>query len=102
MSPSRLAETQDAEARAVALLGVRPIREDGLDEGRGLRADGAGPGDEARRRPLQVALMRLRHVGGVRGVPAAEMAADMDRDPLPAMKELDRRHGQAGIDELVA
>ena len=47
-------ETQDAEARAVALLGVRPIGEDGGDEGGGLRADRAGPGDEARRGPLQM------------------------------------------------
>ena len=46
-------------------------------------------------------LMRFRHVGGVRGVPAAEMAADMGRHSLPAMEELDRRHGQAGIDEVV-
>jgi len=95
-------KTQDAEARAVALLGVRPVREDGLDEGRGLRADGAGPGDEARGRPLEVALMRFGHVGGVGGVPAAEMAAGMGGHPLPAMEELDRRHGQAGIDEFVA
>jgi hypothetical protein len=26
----------------------------------------------------------------------------MRGDPLPAMEELDRRHGQAGVDELVA
>jgi hypothetical protein len=30
------------------------------------------------------------------------MAADVSRDPLPVMEELDGRHGQAGIDELVA
>ena len=40
-------ETQDAEAGAIALLGVRPVGEDRFDEGGGLRADRAGPGDEA-------------------------------------------------------
>ena len=95
-------EPQDPEARTVALLWVRPVREDGFDEGGGLRADGAGPGDEARGGPLQVQLMRFGHVGRVGGVPAAEMAADMGRHPLPAMEELDRRHRQARIDELVA
>src|SRR3990167_8718016 len=66
-----LGEAQDPEAGAVALLGVRPIGEDGLDEGGGLRADRAGPRDEARRGPLQMVLMRLGHVGRVGGVPAA-------------------------------
>ena len=38
-----LAEPQEAEARAVALLGMRAVREDRLDEGGGLRADRARP-----------------------------------------------------------
>ena len=39
-----LAEPEEAETRAVALLGMRAVGEDRLDEGGGLRADGAGPG----------------------------------------------------------
>src|SRR5712691_2822684 len=88
-------ETKDPEAGAVALLGVRPIGKDGFDEGGSLRADRAGPSDKARGGPLQMKLMRFGHVGRVSSVPAAEMAADMGRHPLPAMEELDRRHGEA-------
>src|SRR5438128_2017838 len=77
-----LAEPQEAEARAVALLGMRAVGENRVDEDRRLWADGAGPGDEARGGPLQVALMGLGHVGRVGGVAAAEMAADVGGDPL--------------------
>ena len=96
-----LGEPQDAEAGAVALLGVRPVGEDSLDEGGRVGADRARPGDEAQGRPLEVVLMRWGHVGGVGGVPAADLAADMGRHPLPAMEQFDRRHRQAGIDEFV-
>ena len=37
------AEPQQTEARAVALLGMRTIREDRLDEGGGLGAKWSGP-----------------------------------------------------------
>ena len=70
-----LGQAQDAEARAIALLGMRAVGEDRLDEGRGLRADRLGPADDARGRPLQMALMGLGHVGGVGGVAAADVAA---------------------------
>ena len=46
-------------------------------------------------------LMRLGHVGGIRGVRAPPDAAGMGRHPLPALEKLDRRHGQTGIDEFV-
>src|SRR3990172_1237773 len=70
------AQPQEAEARAVALLGMRAIREDRLDEGGGLRADRARPGGEARGCPLEMPLMGLGHVGRVGGVAAADMAPE--------------------------
>src|SRR5688572_10250619 len=45
-----LGQAHDAEARAIALLGMRPIRENRLRQRGGLRADGAGPVDETRGR----------------------------------------------------
>lgn len=95
------AEPQEAEARAVALLGMRAVGENRLDKGRRRRADRAGPGDEARGGPLQVALMGLGHVGRVGGVAAAAMAADVGGDPLAAMEDLDGRGREARIDVLV-
>jgi hypothetical protein len=80
---------------------MRPIREDCLHQGGGLRADGAGPVDEARGRPLEVVLVRLRHVGGVGGVLASDEAPGMGGDALAAMKDFDGRRGQAGVDVLV-
>ena len=38
-----LGEAQDAQAGAIALLGVGAIGEDGLDQGGGVRADGGRP-----------------------------------------------------------
>src|SRR5437870_9220025 len=56
-----LGQPQDTEARAIALLGTGTIRENCLDQRGGLRADGAGPVDEARGRPLHGARRRRRH-----------------------------------------
>jgi hypothetical protein len=53
---------------AIALLGVGPVSQDGLDQRGGLRADRLRPADDPRGRPLQMALMGLGHVGGVGGV----------------------------------
>jgi hypothetical protein len=46
-------------------------------------------------------LMGLGHTGGVLGVSAPHDAADMGGHPLPAMEQLDRGRGHAGIDEFV-
>lgn len=70
-----LAEPEQAEARAVALLGMRTIRENRLDEGGGLRANGSAPRDQPRGRPLQMALMAQGHVGRVGGVAPADRIA---------------------------
>ena len=96
-----LGEPQEAETGAIALLGVRPVGENRLDEGGGLCADRARPGDDARGRPLEVALMGLRHMGRLGGVPAAHDAAEMSGHALAAMEEFDGSRGKAGVDEVV-
>ena len=83
-------EPEDAETGAIALLGMRAVGEDGRDERRGLRPDGAGPADEARRPPLVVRLMRLRHVGGVGREAAPLRAAPMGGDALAGMEDFER------------
>src|SRR2546430_10187337 len=59
------------------LFRSRPVGENGLDERGGLRTDRAGPGDDPRGCPLEVALMGLRHMGRIGRVPAPHDAADM-------------------------
>ena len=96
-----LDQPEEAEAGAIALLRVRPVGEDGLDEGRGLGADGARPGREPGRRPLQVALMSFRHVGGVGGVATPAVTAHMGGAALAVMEDLDGARGEASVDMLV-
>jgi hypothetical protein len=80
---------------------MRTNREDRLDEGGGLRANGPGPRDEPRGRPLQVALMGQGHVGRVGGVAPADRVAEVDGHALAAMEALDRRRGQPPVDLFV-
>ena len=65
------AESHEAEARAVALFGMRAVLKDARDEppsgGPGL----FGPRDQARRRPFGVCPMHPRHVRELRRKPAA-------------------------------
>ncbi len=61
----------------------------------------ARPVDEARGRPLQVALVRLRQMGGIGGVPAADRTPLMGGDALAAMEDFDGRRRQAGVDVFV-
>jgi hypothetical protein len=96
-----LGQAQETEARAIALLGMGPIRENRLHQRGGVRADGARPVDEARGRPLEMALVRLRHMGGIGGVPPADDTAPMRGDALGPVEDLDGRRGQAGVDVFV-
>src|SRR5438445_446013 len=48
-----LREPQQPETGPIALLGVRPARENLLDERRGVRPHRGAPGDQAGRTPLQ-------------------------------------------------
>src|SRR6185437_3028189 len=63
-----LGEVQQAQARAVALLGMRPVVELPLHYCAGAGADLLCPVQEPARRPLQVPTVRLWHVLGERGV----------------------------------
>jgi hypothetical protein len=63
-------QRQDAEAGAKALFGMRPGRDDGLEECGGRGADLLAGSDQASRRPLAVAAMGARHVVRNRGVAA--------------------------------
>src|SRR5262245_23311129 len=96
-----LGKTQDAQAGAIPLLGMRAIGEDGLDQRGGLWPDGAGPVDQARGRPLEVLAVRLRHMGRIGRVPTAAIVADVRGHALAAMEDLDGGGGATGIDELV-
>ena len=58
-------QAQDTQTRAIALLGMRPVGEDGLDERGGLGADRLGPADDARGRPFQMALACSDNGGAV-------------------------------------
>jgi hypothetical protein len=96
-----LGQAQDAEAGAIALLGMRPVGEDRLDERGRLGTDGARPVDEARRRPLEVALVGLGHVGGIGGVVPADKTPPMRGDTLAAVEDLDGGGGQTRDDVFV-
>jgi len=52
-----LGEPQDADAGTEALLGVRALLQDDLDEGRGVLTDLSGFPPQALRRPIGIALM---------------------------------------------
>src|SRR5574340_155827 len=65
------AQAHDAEAGAVALLGMGAVVEDGLDELPGHRAGRLRPPNQAGRTPFGMAQMRLRHVCRQGGVVAA-------------------------------
>jgi hypothetical protein len=96
-----LGQAQDAEAGAIVLLGMRPVGEDRLDQRGRLGADGARPVDEARRRPLEMALVGLGHVGGVRGVLAADDTPPMGGDALTTVEDLDGGRGLARVEVFV-
>ena len=96
-----LGEAQDAEARAIALLGVRAVGEDRLHQLGGVGPDALGPVDEPRRCPLEVLLMRLRHVRRERRVAAALAAARMRSHALAAQEDLDGRCREAQLHALV-
>ena len=94
-------EAQDAESRAIALLGMRTIGEDRLDERGRLRPNRAGPVDEARGRPLEVLAVGFGHVGRVGRMRAADGAPAMGGDALAAMEDHDGGGGQARVDVFV-
>src|SRR5260370_26852828 len=55
-------QRQDTEAGAKALLGMRPCRDDGLEQRRGRWTDLLAGGDQPSRRPFAVAAVGARHL----------------------------------------
>src|SRR6266702_1555987 len=96
-----LAEPQDPEARAVALLRVAALREDRLGERLRARPDRPRPVDDPGRRPLRVLAVRPRHVLVDRRVPAALVAAQVGGDALALVEQLDRDRGEPRLDLLM-
>ena len=94
-------EPQESETGAIALLGMRAVGQDRGHQRAGLGADPARPIRQARRRPLQVVLVRLGHVRGVRRMAAGRVVTGMRGDPLPLVETLDGRGGEPGVDDLV-
>lgn len=95
-----IGQSQDAEARAIPLLGVRSRGHDLLDHFAGCGADGLGPFNQPRGRPLQMTLMRLGPMFVDGGGLVGDVTADMRSYPLAAMEDLHGRSGGADLDRL--
>lgn len=65
-------------------------------------AEGGAPADEPRGRPFQMLLMTVRHVSRDRGVPSAAEVAEMDRDPLTVVEDLDGARGGSELEALLS
>ena len=96
-----LAEPQDAQARAEALLGVRTIREDRLAQVARRRADLVCPRQDARRRPLGVRAVRARHVLGLRREAPLHVRPAVRRHTRSAVQDLHDVGADARLDLLV-
>ena len=83
-------QAQDAEAGAVALLGMRPALQDQRGEHGGARADRRRVALDPLDRPVGITPVRARHVLGDRRVPAAPAAAQVHGDALALAEQLDR------------
>src|SRR5260370_14088621 len=93
-------QAQDADASAVALLGMRPALQDQRGQLGGARADRRGIDADALDRPFGIAPVRARHVLGDCRVSAAAGAAQVHRDALTLAEQLDRAGGDARLDLL--
>src|SRR5208282_1962486 len=98
LSAVALGQPENAEARAVALLGVPALREDRARELPRLGPDALGPAHDPRRRPLQVLLVALGHVLGLRRVTTPLVAPRVRRQSLHAAIDLHRRSRRAYIE----
>ena len=94
-------EREEPEAGAITLFGVRLVGELVGDDRLGVRADGAGPVDQAARAPLGVLLVRLGHVLRDRRVFADLVTAGVHGNATRIEEALDRRGAEARLD-LVA
>jgi len=87
-------KAHQAQAGAVALLGVWPALHLPAHHAGGGCAHALAPGDELGRRPLRLRPVRRRHVLGHRGEAAHPVAAGMGGDALAAQQHLHRGGGQ--------
>jgi len=96
-----LGQPEQAQAGAVGLLRMLARVEERLDELSGVRADGLSPAHEPFRRPLQVLLVRGRHVFSEGGVSSRRFDPGMGGDPLVLEQDLDGRLCSTDVDLLV-
>ena len=80
-----------------ALLGVGTALQDARGELPRAGAGLLGPGDDPRRRPLQVLLVRLGPVARLGGEAALPVGSRVGRNPAPGVKDLDRAGGEAHV-----
>jgi hypothetical protein len=96
--PVAARQADDPQARAEALLGVRPAGEHGPGGRGSLGADRLGPPEDARRAPVAVAPVGIGHVGPLRRVMAADRAAPMRGDAAALVKDLDDGRRRPDVD----
>src|SRR5438876_5826103 len=95
-----LEQPLETHARAIAVLWMRPRVENPLHQLANRRPDAPSPGDQLRRRPLQVRSVRRWHVLGLgEEAPLAVLACMAGHAPT-AMEDLDGRRGRAYVDVL--
>src|SRR5262252_9121293 len=82
-----LGQPDDADRSAKALLWMRALAHDDLDQRRRIAADLAGLPSDPLRRPIGVAAMARRHVLAHRGVAPVGRRSQMRRDTLAAMED---------------
>src|SRR6202011_3842478 len=95
LAATSLDEPQDADAGTEALLGVRALPQDDLDQRRGVAPDLAGLPPQPLRRPVGIAPVARRHVLAHRRMLAVGGRAHMRGNALAAMEDFDRARRNA-------
>ena len=90
-------QREETETGAIALLGMRVAREQALDHLRRRRPDAGAPRDQARRRPLDVAVVRFGAMPGIGREAALECTARVHRDARVAVQDLHRGRGEPTV-----
>ena len=96
-----LAQAQDPQTGAEALLGMRTVGHEVADDPGGGRSGLFGPAHQAFRGPLGVRAMGLGHVLGDGGVAALQRGAHMAGDALALVAAFDRMLGEAHVQGLL-
>src|SRR6516165_295222 len=94
-------EPDDAQARAIAHLRMRLIRQNALDESSSVRSDLFRPVHHARGRPLQMGLMALRSVLTLCDRLISPVAASMRCYALSLVEDLDGGRYRPNFDPFV-